>query len=243
MTPIDQTGEIDHETDGDHGIGMWSKIIDGEVEKGTRVTGERILVIEQEDDVMTLRTQGGRTEGMMTPGTRYQANRGTQVRLRCVACLLETTSLNLHINCLQTSKAATGQTDEEKKAERLAKLEAWKQKQAAERERKQKELEASGGTRSLLDEIDKKATITSAAASPRSPATVDGDASPAPYAGKFDPKAIVKKATSGPSTMTKLGTDIALPEIAKASATLNSTNAGLKANKSPATAIAASGKC
>ena len=43
--------------------------------------------------------------------------------------------------------------------------------------------------------------------------------------------------------MTKLGTDIALPEIAKASATLNSTNAGLKANNSSATAIAAPGKC
>lgn len=150
---------------------------------------------------------------------------------------------SFHINGLQTSNTGMGQTDEEKKAERLAKLEAWKQKQAAERERKQKELEASGGTRSLLDEIDKKATISSTAASPRSPATVDGEASPTPYAGKFDPKAIVKKATSGSSTATKLGTDIALPEIAKASATLNSTNAGLKANKSPATVIAASGKC
>lgn len=149
----------------------------------------------------------------------------------------------LHINRPQTSNGGTGQTDEEKKAERLAKLEAWKQKQAAERERKQKELEASGGTRSLLDEIDRKATISSTAASPRSPATVDGEASPTPYAGKFDPKAIVKKATSGSSTTTKLGTDVALPEIAKASATLNSTNAGLKANKSPATAIAASGEC
>lgn len=149
---------------------------------------------------------------------------------------------SFHVNGLQTSNTGIGQTDEEKKAERLAKLEAWKQKQAVERERKQKELEASGGTRSLLDEIDKKATVSSTAASPRSPITIDEEAFPTPYAGKFDPKAIVKKATSGSSTTTKLGTDIALPEIAKASATLNSTNAGLKANKLPATAIAPSGK-
>ncbi|MCJ1357192.1 MAG: pre-mRNA processing RNA-helicase [Icmadophila ericetorum] len=140
-------------------------------------------------------------------------------------------------------KAATpsGPTEEEKKAERLTKLEAWKQKQAAERERKQKELQGAGSTRNLLDEIDKKAANSPAfsppaiaspvAASPRSPTTPNGDASPVPYAGKFDPKAIAKKATNSSTGITKLGTDIALPEIAKASATLNSAHAGLKANK------------
>nr|KMM71536.1 pre-mRNA-processing ATP-dependent RNA helicase prp5 [Coccidioides posadasii RMSCC 3488] len=56
------------------------------------------------------------------------------------------------------------QTDEEKKAERLAKLEAWKQKQAAEKERKQKELAAAGGARSILAEIDKRSTLRQAVA-------------------------------------------------------------------------------
>ena len=128
------------------------------------------------------------------------------------------------------------QTDEEKKAERLAKLEAWKQKQAAERDRKQKELEGSAGTRNLLDQIDKKAQGSPAPASPApvsptSPATPNAEASPAPYAGKFDPKAIAKKATASSTGTTKLGTDVALPEIAKASASLHSNTAALKANK------------
>ena len=137
----------------------------------------------------------------------------------------------------QPSKAApAGPTEDEKKAERLAKLVAWKQKQAAERERKQKELEASSGTRNILDEIDKKAASSPVVVSIPSPEAPNGDASPIPYAGKFDPKAIAKKATSGSTGMTKLGTDVALPEIAKASATLNSTHAGLKANRSVASA-------
>lgn len=78
------------------------------------------------------------------------------------------------------------------------------------------------------------AMASSAAVSPRSPATPNGDASPVPYAGKFDPKAIAKKAANSSTGVTKLGTDIALPEIAKASATLNSAHTGLKANKSTA---------
>ncbi|KAL9121729.1 MAG: hypothetical protein Q9187_001710 [Circinaria calcarea] len=130
-----------------------------------------------------------------------------------------------------------GPTEEEKKAERLAKLEAWKQKQAAEKERKQMELDSAGATRSLLDEIDKKAAGSPAVVSPPSPAiTPDEVASPVPYAGKFDPKAIAKKATSSSTGVVKLGTDIALPETAKSSATLNSTRAGLKADKSLALA-------
>ena len=116
-------------------------------------------------------------------------------------------------------------------------MEAWKQKQAAEKDRKQKELESSGGTRNLLDEIDKKSQAIPQAASPVSPATpVESiaPASPAPYAGKFDPKAIAKKATAASSTANKLGTDIALPENAKVSATNKSNVNGVKANNAPA---------
>ncbi|KAL8695813.1 MAG: hypothetical protein Q9224_003141 [Gallowayella concinna] len=129
----------------------------------------------------------------------------------------------------------SAQTEEEKKAERLAKLEAWKQKQAAEKSRKQEELDAAGGTRSLLDEMDKKANASPVALPSPEATEMNGDASPKPYAGKFDPKAIVKKATTGSASTTKLGTDIALPEIAKTSATLNSVSTGPKANQSTAT--------
>ena len=138
---------------------------------------------------------------------------------------------------------APAQSEEDKKAERLAKLEAWKRKQAAEKNRKEEELEAAGGARSLLDEMDKKAQASPVApASPEVPTQVNGDESPKPYAGKFDPKAIAKKATSGSATASKLGTDIALPEIAKTSATLNSTNTGLTADKKIAAVKSSSGK-
>ncbi|KAI4170482.1 MAG: hypothetical protein LQ343_004985 [Gyalolechia ehrenbergii] len=134
------------------------------------------------------------------------------------------------------------QTEDEKKAERLAKLEAWKQKQAAEKSRKQEQLEAAG-TRGLLDEMDKKANASPvAAASPEPTVITNGDVSPKPYTGKFDPKAIVKKATSGSAGATKLGTDIALPELVKTSATLTSTNTGSKANQSIASANSSTGK-
>lgn len=141
---------------------------------------------------------------------------------------------------LQPPKTASipSQTDEEKKTERLAKLEAWKQKQAAERDRKQRELETSGGTRSLLDEIDKKAQASPTVASGLSPEIANEDIAPVPYAGKFDPKAIARKATAGSAGVAKLGTDVALPEIAKASATINSNSTGSKADKIVASANA-----
>lgn len=78
--------------------------------------------------------------------------------------------------------------------------------------------------------------------SPVAKAEPNGDASPQPYAGKFDPKAIVKKATSGSAGAAKLGTDVALPEVAKASATLISASTGPKANQSIASAKLSSGK-
>ena len=144
----------------------------------------------------------------------------------------------------QLASARTAQTEEEKKAEKLARVEAWKQKQAAERARKQKELEAAGGTRSLLDEIDKKATASPMIVSPDSPAPASGEASPVPYAGKFDPKAIAKRATAATAALTTLGKDVALPETAKArvSATLNPSTAGLKADSSAAGLSSSTGK-
>lgn len=122
--------------------------------------------------------------------------------------------------------APAAQTDEEKKAERLAKLEAWKKKQAAEREKKQKELAASGGARSILDQIDKKSVASPATASPQSPAPPGNDAPASPYAGKFDPKAITKKAPASSTGPAPLGNDVAVPAIAKSSATVPSTTAG-----------------
>jgi ATP-dependent RNA helicase DDX46/PRP5 len=119
-------------------------------------------------------------------------------------------------------------TEAERKAERLAKLEAWKKKMAEDKERKEKDL-AAGGTRKILDDIDQKANSSPSQTSPASPGTPI--ASPAPYAGKFDPKAIAKKAITSSSVMNTLGKDLPLKELSKASATLTSTIKGLQADK------------
>ena len=119
-------------------------------------------------------------------------------------------------------------------------MEAWKQKQAAEKDRKLKELESSGGTRSLLAEIDKKEQDTPI--SPATPVETVTPTSPTPYAGKFDPKAIAKKAAAASSAANKLGTDVALPDIAKTSATNKPIVNGLNANSSSALANGTSGE-
>jgi ATP-dependent RNA helicase DDX46/PRP5 len=104
----------------------------------------------------------------------------------------------------------------------LAKLEAWKKKKEIESQ-KQKEVNPSQ-TRSLLAEMDKKAAGGSSAASPEISAAASpksGDASPAtpstPYAGKFDPKAIAKRAAARTQEASKsaLGAvDIQPPKMA-----------------------------
>jgi ATP-dependent RNA helicase DDX46/PRP5 len=146
---------------------------------------------------------------------------------------------------IQPAKPSTpaepaGPTDEQKKAERLAKLEAWKKKVAEEKAKKEQEL-AAGGTRKLLDEIDQRASGTPAVASPISPSTPITVASPAPYAGKFDPKAIAKKATATSGVLGALGNDIIpVKEITKASATLPPAVKGVQADKKPAAFTSAS---
>ncbi|CAG8978233.1 hypothetical protein HYALB_00010724 [Hymenoscyphus albidus] len=124
------------------------------------------------------------------------------------------------------------QTEADKKAERLAKLEAWKKKMAEDKERKEKDL-AAGGTRKLLDDIDQKSNGSPAVASPASPETPKSIASPVPYAGKFDPKAIAKKAVANSTSTSTLGKDVPFKELTKASATLNSSVKGLQADKKP----------
>ena len=68
------------------------------------------------------------------------------------------------------------QTDEEKRIERLAKLEAWKQKLEAKREGKQRGDEPAGGSRNILDEIDRKSGVAAKAAPPTS--TSSGKSTP-----------------------------------------------------------------
>jgi ATP-dependent RNA helicase DDX46/PRP5 len=91
---------------------------------------------------------------------------------------------------LQPAKSTPtqAQSEAEKKAERLRKLQAMKEKHAL-KEAKETDVTA-GSTRMLLAEMDQKASghPTTNSPAPESPATS------APYAGKFDPKAIARNA-------------------------------------------------
>lgn len=113
----------------------------------------------------------------------------------------------------QAAKSTTqNQAQSDKQAERLAKLEAWKKKTLTSKQAT-KDTDATS-TRKLLAEMDGRATpsaITSplhgssAVASPSTPQSAQ-DASPTvPYAGKFDPKAIAKKATARHHSPAALG--------------------------------------
>jgi ATP-dependent RNA helicase DDX46/PRP5 len=91
------------------------------------------------------------------------------------------------------------QTDADKKAERLRKLQAWKEKMAAKEA--QTADASAGSTRKLLAEMDQKTNGT-----PTSVGSPAGEASPqTPYAGKFDPKAIAKKAAHRHQSPNRLG--------------------------------------
>jgi len=151
---------------------------------------------------------------------------------------------------MQTSKPSTptALTAEEQKAARLAKLEQWKRKQAEEQAKKQKELEAAGGARSILNEIDRRAGLSPATASPPSattPVTPDiPSPAPTPYAGKFDPKAIAKKAHHTSAASKVLGGDISTPALVNGhplkKSVLTSTP-GSPTNTAPAKSLKARG--
>ncbi|KAI1779973.1 P-loop containing nucleoside triphosphate hydrolase protein [Hypoxylon cercidicola] len=123
------------------------------------------------------------------------------------------------------SKPAPAQADADKKAERLAKLAAWKKKQ--EEKERQKEP-TPGGTRKLLAEMDEKANAapsnvisTGASPAPASPADQQIPSPATQYTGKFDPKAIAKKSAPkahSPSIAPKLGVIAGQPPASLASA-------------------------
>lgn len=92
--------------------------------------------------------------------------------------------------------APDAKSDADKKAERLAKLEAWKKKKESAAQ-KQKDVNPAQ-TRNLLAAMDKKsADATPTAGSPQASSGTASPATPStPYTGKFDPKAIAKKAAA-----------------------------------------------
>lgn len=135
---------------------------------------------------------------------------------------------------IQVSKAesAAALDAETKKAERLAKLEAWKKKLAEDKEQKERAA-SSADDRTPGKTGDQDSVDPTAPGAPGSPAAPVLVTSPAPYAGKFDPKAIAKKAAAHSNVTSTLGKDIPVENIAKASAAFTSTVKGLQADKKP----------
>lgn len=116
----------------------------------------------------------------------------------------------------KSSKISTtnSQTEEEKKrAEKLAKLEAFKKKQA---EKKEKEKGATG--KFSLDEMDRKSTGTPAPSSPSAPVTPSEPTTPAPQTVRYDPKVLMKKATTNAAAPAALGADLDIPKNVKRTA-------------------------
>lgn len=137
----------------------------------------------------------------------------------------------------KSSKVSTS-SEADKKAERLAKLEAWKKKMVEDKERIEKS-QISNVSQKPLSESDNNQT-TSNVESPKVHDTTDNCSPPAPYAGKFDPKAIAKKAVASSSAVNALGKDLAIPDLVKASTILPSQVQGFQADISPTAFIGTS---
>lgn len=94
-----------------------------------------------------------------------------------------------------------------------------------------KEAAASGGVK-ILQDMDKKAMGSPLnAASPDSPQVDSTPQSPAAYAGKFDPKAIMKRSSAKTAAHTALGIDA--PTVATGKSASSSNKAAMT-NKSKA---------
>ncbi|RKF83119.1 Pre-mRNA-processing ATP-dependent RNA helicase prp5 [Golovinomyces cichoracearum] len=125
----------------------------------------------------------------------------------------------------------SGPSEAEKKAERLAKLDAWKKKIAEDKKRAERDL-AANKSPSITSEPNIK-PINSSAETVQDSTNNDGVPSPAPYAGKFDPKAIAKKAVASSNCNNTLGEDLPVPDLIKASNIVASSAKGVPAEKKP----------
>ena len=124
----------------------------------------------------------------------------------------------------QSNRATPGPSKEDEQAKRRAKLEAWKAKQLAKNQGKATEAAANDQAKA-----GRSTSATPAATSPAQSAASSLPASPKPHA-KFDPKAVIKKATHGAATKGALGLDVSLPTAAQKSATTNQFHANSAAN-------------
>ncbi|WPG99123.1 P-loop containing nucleoside triphosphate hydrolase protein [Acrodontium crateriforme] len=134
---------------------------------------------------------------------------------------------------------STVDAEEAKIRERQAKVEAWKAKME---ERKKAQTANAGANTSEVDRGTSSPAPLSAAMSPstaaNSPGPLKADdkpSSPAPYAGKFDPKAIAKRAAAAMEREKKaLGGEVAIPKSATEASTMNGTTLANPSKVAPA---------
>ncbi|RKF61502.1 Pre-mRNA-processing ATP-dependent RNA helicase prp5 [Erysiphe neolycopersici] len=136
------------------------------------------------------------------------------------------------------SNNVSGPSEVDKKAERLAKLELWKKKMVEDKERIEKGNDSNVSEKSSSG-LDVN-PVTSTIKSPKSNLASDNGSSPAPYVGKFDPKAIAKKAVASSITVNALGKDLSIPDLMKTSTILPSPVKGFQADMSPTAFIGTS---
>lgn len=145
------------------------------------------------------------------------------------------------INATQSARGAVTPKQGDEKSDRLAKLEAWKRKQA---EKTKQESQAKFS----LTEMDKSAaspstTLTPTASTPQSPITpIVEPKSPAPPTVRYDPKNLTKKATTNAATSAALGADLEIPKTIKVSADVDSSATTVKANTQKASFQNGTGK-
>ncbi|KAI9686016.1 MAG: pre-mRNA processing RNA-helicase [Bathelium mastoideum] len=146
-----------------------------------------------------------------------------------------------------SSKPSTPKAEDDGKKklqeQRQAKLNAWKAKVAQKQEEDAKKASDGGNaTRSLLEEMEKKATASPDTNSPRSPAPQAIITSTSTHSGKFDPRAIGKKNTEKNSASNTLGSDVSVPLTAKAPAPTKTASSVAKPSKAiPAQPLKARG--
>lgn len=159
-------------------------------------------------------------------------SRATDDRKREVSLDTSGVSEDRHTDRIQPPRSAVSkqpQTEEEKKAERLAKLEAWKQKQLADRARKGLD-NASTVKPFSLSEMDEKYPTSPSVATPDTPR------SPLVSVGKADITDVSKKIGNAARSSPGLSKNI------NASATLSSVSKEVKANSTKAPLLQSSNR-
>lgn len=142
------------------------------------------------------------------------------------------------------SSSGKAAEEERKKLERQAKVEAWKKKQEEKKKLPQSPAPTAAATSTAAATPTDAATPT-AAASPTDTAVSSPKSTPQEpqkgfAGGKFDPKAIAKKAAAASAKLSALGSDVSIPGKSKTAAATAPVNANKAADSTKKLSISQS---